>query len=87
MGKKNPWLYFDKEENCFKSGTGEGGDMADLLNQARETKTYYSGFQIRAWKGRFKLYGSAEMIELALLSGIGARNSIGFGCLIQKEML
>lgn len=35
-GKKNPWLYFDKKENCFKSGTGEGGDMADLLNQARE---------------------------------------------------
>lgn len=32
-GKKNPWLYFDKEENCFKSGTGEGGDMAGLEGQ------------------------------------------------------
>lgn len=26
-------------------------------------------------------------LELALLSGIGARNSIGFGCIIQKEMM
>lgn len=61
--------------------------LPDTSGRLREIKTYYSGFQIRAWKGRFKLYGSAEMIELALLSGIGARNSIGFGCLIQKEML
>ena len=61
--------------------------LPDTSGRLREVKTYYSGFQIRAWKGRFRLYGSAEMLELALMSGIGARNSIGFGCIVQKRLL
>lgn len=61
--------------------------LPDTSGRLREVKTYYSGFQIRAWKGRFRLYGSVEMLELALMSGIGARNSIGFGCIVQKRVL
>ena len=46
---------------------------------------YYRRFVIKGWRGRFVLQGSEELIKLALLSGLGARNSIGCGCIVQKN--
>lgn len=40
---------------------------------------------IEGWLGRFFMSGSPELIQMALLAGAGARNSMGFGCLVQIE--
>lgn len=53
----------------------------------KEVTLYYNRFVIKGWRGMFRLYGSEEMIRMALLSGIGARNGIGLGCVVQKEVL
>lgn len=53
----------------------------------KEVTLYYNRFLIKGWRGAFRLYGSEEMIKMALLSGIGARNGIGLGCVLQKKVL
>ncbi len=40
----------------------------------------YKGFIIKGWMGRFRLKGSPELLRLAYESGIGSKNSQGFGC-------
>lgn len=47
--------------------------------------TNYGGLIIKGWQGSFEINGSSEMIKMALLSGIGDRNSIGFGCVLQNN--
>lgn len=68
------------EENKFRIVPEKG-------QQLKSVTTYYNRFLIRSWNGKFRLFGSEEMIRMALLSGIGARNGIGFGCLLQKKIL
>lgn len=53
----------------------------------KEVIVYYNRFVIKGWNGSFVMAGSEEMIKMALLSGIGARNGIGFGCIAQKQLL
>ena len=43
----------------------------------------YRDTVIIGWSGIFYMSGSKELIKLALLAGVGARNSMGFGCLLQ----
>lgn len=50
----------------------------------KEIHLSYKKFFISGWKGDFWIKGSPELIKLALLSGIGSRNSIGMGCLLQR---
>lgn len=45
----------------------------------------YRNTVIIGWTGRFRMSGSPELIKMALLAGAGARNSMGFGCLVQIE--
>lgn len=40
---------------------------------------------IIGWTGRFYMTGSDELKRIALSAGVGARNSMGFGCLLQIE--
>ncbi len=51
----------------------------------RRITTRYNGMIIKGWQGRFIIDGSPEMIKMALLSGIGDKNSIGFGCVLQNN--
>lgn len=57
------------------------------IGKRKEVVCRYNRFIIKGWKGKFRIQGSEEMIRMALLSGIGARNGIGFGCVIQTEVL
>lgn len=45
----------------------------------------YRNTVIIGWVGRFRMSGSKELLKLALLAGVGARNSMGFGCVVQME--
>ena len=53
----------------------------------RESVLTYNRFIIKGWNGIFSIKGSPELIRLALLGGIGARNSIGLGFVLQKKEL
>ncbi len=39
----------------------------------------YKGILVKAWEGRYRLNANKDMLELALLCGLGAKNSQGFG--------
>lgn len=53
--------------------------------QYKQVGIYYQRFVIKGWRGRFALCGSAELIKMALMSGLGARNGIGCGCILQRK--
>lgn len=40
----------------------------------------YKGTVIKSWMGRYRLSGSLELMKLAYDTGLGAKNSQGFGC-------
>ena len=39
----------------------------------------YKGTWVEGWMGRYRLLGSPQLLRLALLTGLGAKNSQGFG--------
>jgi CRISPR-associated endoribonuclease Cas6 len=45
----------------------------------RKQVTLYKTTRITGWHGRFRLSGSPEMLDLLFHSGLGAKNSQGFG--------
>ena len=45
----------------------------------------YKGTVIKGWMGRYQLKGNPELIKLAYDTGIGSKNSQGFGCFEIKE--
>ena len=40
----------------------------------------YKEFIIKAWEGTYELEGKPEMLDIAYNTGLGAKNSQGFGC-------
>lgn len=62
--------------------------IVSLQNQNyKQVSIYYKNFLIKGWRGQFLLKGSKELIKLALLAGVGARNGIGCGCILQKDIM
>lgn len=49
-------------------------------NKFNKVINKYNGFIIEGWMGNFLLEGSINMIKLAYNTGIGGKNSQGFGC-------
>jgi len=46
----------------------------------------YKGTVIKGWMGRYKIKGNPELIELAYDTGLGSKNSQGFGCFEIEEI-
>ncbi|MBM7558357.1 CRISPR-associated endoribonuclease Cas6 [Marinitoga litoralis] len=46
----------------------------------KEVILKYKNIIIKGWMGEFKLNGDPELLQFAYDSGIGSKNSIGFGC-------
>lgn len=61
--------------------------IPEKREKIKETSFYYNRFFIKGWRGMFQLCGSEEMIRMALLAGIGARNGIGMGCVVQEKIV
>lgn len=49
------------------------------LNRLKESVVVYKGTVIKGWNGVFHMQGSDELINLAYNSGLGSKNSQGFG--------
>ncbi|WP_058486794.1 CRISPR-associated endoribonuclease Cas6 [Defluviitalea phaphyphila] len=45
----------------------------------------YKGFIIKGYMGIFEIKGAKELMDLAFATGLGAKNSQGFGMIIKKE--
>ena len=50
------------------------------LGKLKEKVVIYKNFVIKGWDGEFEIKGEPEILKIALLSGLGAKNSAGFGC-------
>ncbi len=76
------------KENIIKKYTAffDGWDQSmkftleTLGNRYNKVINLYDGFIIEGWMGDFILKGSLEMLKLAYDTGIGSKNSQGFGC-------
>lgn len=53
------------------------------LNNERlnESVVRYKGIVIKGWNGEFMIEGSPELLQLAYDTGLGSKNSQGFGCI------
>ncbi len=71
-------FHCEPEDKTFSLQPLEDGSVKKEVVIYRKTV-------IIGWTGRFYISGSKELIKMALLAGVGARNSMGFGCLLQIE--
>jgi CRISPR-associated endoribonuclease Cas6 len=56
------------------------------VNDRDQKITSYKGFTIKGWMGTYELQGDPSLLRLALTTGLGAKNSQGYGCcVIEKE--
>lgn len=53
------------------------------LGNLKEIISRYKNIIIKGWMGIFALKGTPELLTMAYDSGVGAKNSIGFGCVEQ----
>ncbi|MGH7799634.1 MAG: CRISPR-associated endoribonuclease Cas6 [Thermodesulfobacteriota bacterium] len=95
-GKKKTYYYtpFEKEfsqlisENAkkkFRAFYGkepkEGIQLAPLnVNKSNERIIFYKGTVIKGWMGIYELSGDSELMKVVYDTGLGGKNSQGFGC-------
>lgn len=60
-------------------------EIVSYNKKIKQSILNYKGFIIKGWNGEFVLKGSKELIDMALSSGLGSKNSQGFGCIKLKE--
>jgi len=51
----------------------------------KKAVVYYKGYPYEAYKGKFSIRAPKKVIETALLTGLGERNSQGFGMVILEK--
>lgn len=54
-------------------------------SKLKENIDIYKGIVIKGWTGEFEINGSNELLNLAYNTGLGSKNSQGFGCIELKE--
>lgn len=50
------------------------------LNEKHKTITYFRNTVIEGWMGTYELEGHPSLLEWACETGLGSKNSMGFGC-------
>lgn len=58
----------------------ENGIKIEAIGSPKTNLTYYKNFIIKGETGKFKIKGKKELLQLAVDSGLGSKNSQGFGC-------
>lgn len=51
----------------------------NVMGKSKEVMKRYKGFLIKGWIGNYKIKGSEELLKLAFNTGLGSKNSQGFG--------
>lgn len=51
-----------------------------VVNEQDQKITRYKGFIIKGWMGTYELQGDPALLRVALTTGLGAKNSQGYGC-------
>lgn len=83
------------EKNLKKKAELIGVDASDMtfniepygITEKNEKLLFYKGIIVKGWTGYYKVSGSEMLLNLALNSGIGAKNAQGFGMIIPIEEL
>ncbi|QNU65557.1 CRISPR-associated endoribonuclease Cas6 [Ruminiclostridium herbifermentans] len=70
--------FYDKEPEDTSFSIKPLGKIAERI-------IIYKGFVIKAYSGDFKISGSEELKKMAFASGIGSKNSQGFGFILPKD--
>ncbi|NSW89643.1 MAG: CRISPR-associated endoribonuclease Cas6 [Firmicutes bacterium] len=76
------------KENLKKKYQAFNGSSIDNINftikafieTQREVTTKYKDFIIKGWMGEYLIKGDTDLITLAYNTGLGGKNSQGFGC-------
>ena len=74
---RDKWIALtgeDPSDKTFKITLKSGAKFKKRVVKYKDTI-------VEAWDGQFILEGSPELLRLALYSGLGERNSQGFGCI------
>lgn len=94
-GKTKTYYYNPKEdefekllrENLIKKYKAfynkEPRDISFKIKAKEKVKqniVMYKGLVIKGWSGEFEVDGSLELLKIAYDTGLGAKNSQGFGC-------
>lgn len=53
------------------------------IDKYRERVVSYKNFIIKGYSGRFQIQGSKELMDIAFCTGLGSKNSQGFGCIVK----
>lgn len=68
-----------KLELIYRTGNTGEIRITSTSPRNRERIVKYKGFVIKAWDGKYLLEGDPELIEVAYETGLGSKNSQGFG--------
>ena len=76
-----------KKYNIFYQENLEDIDFSlELIGEEMTNLVYYKKTIVKGISGKFKLEGEKKALELALSTGLGSKNSQGFG-LVQKQSI
>lgn len=72
----------------FMANFGYSGDEVLIIPLSKRWKkvvTFFKNTPVVGWEGRLLLKGEEKMIGLALSTGLGSKNSQGFGMIIEQD--
>jgi len=72
-----------KYEACYHEKVGESIKVVSL-GKIKRCRVYYKNVPTEGYIGNIKIEGSSKLIKMALETGLGARNSQGFGCILER---
>lgn len=70
-----------KYEAFYKNSAPEGNFYIKYLHQPKMSVMNYKQTVIKGYSGRFALSGPIPLLQMAIDSGLGSKNSQGFGCI------
>lgn len=74
-------------EHKYLAVTGQNPDeiLIEPLGRHRRVATYFKQSRLLGWKGDYRISGSSKALEFIYNTGLGSKNSQGFGLLQQKN--
>lgn len=70
-----------KYEAFYKEDAPEGGIMVKALHKPKLSVINYKQTIIKGYSGKYALTGPMPLLQMAVDSGLGSKNSQGFGCI------